>query len=401
MDERFSFSDELGSAARTLWTRRIWILRVSILVSAVAAFVSLLVPNVFEARATFLATTQEGGGLASAIAAAGASIPSGLLSLPSTPIDVFKEVLESRTVGLGVVDELGLVEQYGIEEADPARARVLALNTLRGQIRVAQKRSGLIAVQVQVPTGWLPLVRRGESARAARLSADIGNAMVRQLNRVLQERRVSSARNSRTYLESELAKNRVQMEIAADSLVAFQKRHATLSIEEQAKVTVQMLGTIQGQIVAKEIELHVLAQTRTPSSYEYQRVRTELEALRDRYLELVRGEPARSIEGGEESVGSTLEPITSLPDIAMELLRRTREAELQHTVYQLLITQYYQARLEEARDTPTVEILDEAVPPLGKVSPQRKIIVVLAFLGGAILASGWHLLRQGPEAATR
>lgn len=398
MDDRFSFSDEVASAFQTLWTRRMRILRVSGLVAAVAAFVSLLVPNVFEARATFLATQQDGGGLASALANAGANIPAGLLSLPSTPVDVFKEVLESRTVGLGVVDELDLVRQYGIDEEDPEKARILALFALKNQIKVAQKRSGLVAVQVEVPTGWVPIVRGDQSAKAARLAADIGNEAVRQLNRVLQERRASSARNSREYLEAELEKNRVQMELAADSLVAFQKRHATLSIEEQAKVTVQMLGTLQGQIVAKEIELDVVGQTRTPSSYEYQRVRTELEALKDRYAELLRGEPAQKIDAARlDETG--FEPITSLPDIAMELLRRTREAELQHTVYTLLTTQYYQARLEEARDTPTVEILDEAIVPLGKSSPQRKLIVVLSFLGGAVLASAWELLRHRPATA--
>lgn len=396
MDERFSFGSEFGSAVGVLWDRRRWILQTAVVAAVVAAVVSLVVPNVFEARATFLATQEEGGGLASALAAAGASIPTGLLSLPATPVEVFKEVLESRTVGLGVVDELGLVAHYRIDEEDPARARILALNQLRGQIRVAQKRSGLIAVEVKVPTGWFPLLRRGENARAASLAADIGNAMVRQLNRVLQERRSSSARNSRVYLEGELEKNRVQLAAAADSLVAFQKRHATLSIEEQAKVTVQMLGTIQGQIVAKEIELDVIDRTRTEGSFEHQRARTELAALRDRYRVLVGAAEAGTAEGS-----SALESVTDLPDIAMELLRRTREAELQHTVYVLLTTQFYQARLEEARNTPTVEILDEAVPPLGKVSPQRKLILVLAFLGGLIFAAAWQLLRTRPESGAR
>lgn len=398
MDERFSFGSEIGSAVGVLWARRRWILRTAVVAAAVAALVSLVVPNVYEARATFLATQEEGGGLASALAAAGANIPSGLLSLPATPVEVFKEVLESRTVGLGVVDELGLVQHYRIDEEDPARARILALNQLRGQIRVAQKRSGLIAVEVKVPTGWFPLLRRGESARAASLAAEIGNAMVRQLNRVLQERRSSSAKNSRLYLEGELEKNRVQLTAAADSLVAFQKRHATLSIEEQAKVTVQMLGTLQGQIIAKEIELDVIDRTRTEGSFEHQRVRTELAALRDRYDALV----GASDPGVTPAPGTAgLESVTSLPDIAMELLRRTREAELQHTVYALLTTQFYQARLEEARNTPTVEILDEAVPPLGKVSPQRKLILVLAFLGGLILASAWQLLQTRPEPIRR
>ncbi|MEZ4651699.1 MAG: GNVR domain-containing protein [Candidatus Eisenbacteria bacterium] len=398
MDDRFSFSDEISSAVQGLWKRRNWIFRVSMAVAAFAAFVSLLVPNVFEARATFLATQQEGGGWHRRWPPPERTSRPDSSASPSTPVDVFKEVLESRTVGLGIVDELGLVERYGIDEEDPEKARILALLALKGQIEVAQKRSGLVAVQVQVPTGWLPVLRRGQSAKAARLAADIGNEAVRQLNRVLQERRASSARNSRAYLETELEKNRVQMEVAADSLVAFQKRHATLSIEEQAKVTVQMLGTLQGQIVAKEIELDVVGETRTPSSYEYQRVRTELEALKDRYAELLRGEPAQTI-GAAQQAEAGFEPITSLPDIAMELLRRTREAELQHTVYKLLTTQYYQARLEEARDTPTVEILDEAIVPLGKKSPQRKMIVVLAFLGGAVLASAWELLRHRPPAA--
>ncbi len=394
MQESFSLAGELGRALSILWDGRRRIFAFAVIGAVCAALVSLVVPNVYRSRASFLSTQQEGNSLASSLAAAaGAAIPGGLLSTPATSVDLFREVLESRTVRSAVVEDLNLIERYGIEESDPELAKREAMSALQGQVRVAQKKSGLLAVEVDVASPWMPFLDAEARESARLLSSEIANAMVRQLNQILQERRASSARNSRLYLEAQLERNKQQLEAASDSLVAFQKRHATLSIDGQAQVTVQMLGTLQGEIVAKEIELDVIGRSRTQGSFEYQRVQTELEALERRYNELLRGE---GVVSGNEGF-SSLAGGSSLPDVAMELLRRTREVELQHTVNGLLTTQYYQARLEEARDTPSVEVLDEAIPPLGKESPKRKIIVILAFTAGIVLSAAVELLRRKSE----
>lgn len=390
MDQGISFTDELVGAVRTLWLGRKTVAVVALSAVAVSVVVSLIVPHGYRARTTFLATQEQGNNLASQLAAAGAAIPGGLLSLPPTPVDVFREVLESRAVRQGVIDKLHLLDRFGIENQNPAVAREHALSRLQGMLRIATKRSGLLAVEVTAQTPWFPFFHPGADSSARGLSAEIGNEMVRQLNQVLQERRSSSARNSRIYLEDQLKKSEHDLEVASDSLVAYQKRHATISIDDQTRVAVETLGSLRGQIIAKEVERDVIRKNQTPDSYELQRVETELSALNRQYEELVRGSGGA---GSEDALEMTM-PMADLPDVAMELLRRTRDVELQHTVYELLTTQYYQAKLDEARDLPTVQVLDEAVPPIGKASPRRRVIVILAFLGGCFVGTALVLIRD-------
>ncbi|MEZ4654843.1 MAG: GNVR domain-containing protein [Candidatus Eisenbacteria bacterium] len=159
-------------------------------------------------------------------------------------------------------------------------------------------------------------------------------------------------------------------------------------------MSVETLGEIKGQIVAKEVQRDVLRRTRARDAYELQRVDTELEALQEQYEALVRGTPGA--DAGVATRDLTV-PLDELPDLAAELLRRQKEVQLQHTVYELLTQQYYHALLEEARDTPTVSLLDEAIPPLGKSSPKRKMIVLVAGMAGVVLGSVWVLVTDRPR----
>jgi len=54
-----------------------------------------------------------------------------------------------------------------------------------------------------------------------------------------------------------------------------------------------------------------------------------------------------------------------------------RDVKVQETVWGLLNQQYYQAKIQEARDTPTIQVLDEAVPPEMKSKPKRKLLVLV------------------------
>ena len=414
MDPQTSLRDDLLGAGRLLWRRR---MRVALVVAAAvvaAIVVSLVVPHVYEARATFLATQDDQSSLATQLAAAGALIPAGLLATPGTPVDVFREILESRAVRFGVVESLGLIERYGLEGERPEVARATAIDIVGSQMRIAQKRSGWMAVETRASTPWFAFLHEAADDSARVFAARIANETVRQLNVVLRERRTSSARSSRIYLEEQLVKNKRDLGVASDSLVAFQKRHATISIEDQARVSLEMLGEIKGQIVAKEVERDVLRAHRSGDSFELQRVETEIAALQERYGTLVRGTPIDdSRAAGTASGGSRTEaslqapaplsdfsvPLDALPDLAAELFRRQKEVQLQHTVYELLTQQYYHALLEEARDTPTIRPLDEAVPPLGKSSPKRRLIVVVAALAGGVLGCVWVLVTDRPRLA--
>jgi hypothetical protein len=59
-----------------------------------------------------------------------------------------------------------------------------------------------------------------------------------------------------------------------------------------------------------------------------------------------------------------------------------RRVKIQETVYELLTQQYELAKVEEAKETPSVKVLDPARIPERKSFPPRLVII----LGGAFLA---------------
>jgi uncharacterized protein involved in exopolysaccharide biosynthesis len=67
-------------------------------------------------------------------------------------------------------------------------------------------------------------------------------------------------------------------------------------------------------------------------------------------------------------------------DLGNELSDLLRYVKIQNEVYLLLQQQYYKEKIQENRDIPTVEILDEAIPPLRKSSPK----VVFSTIAGSI-----------------
>jgi uncharacterized protein involved in exopolysaccharide biosynthesis len=72
-------------------------------------------------------------------------------------------------------------------------------------------------------------------------------------------------------------------------------------------------------------------------------------------------------------------PFTKVPELGMELARLTRDLKVQETVFTLLTQQHEQARIAEARDTPTVKVLDMAV--LAERKSRPKTVVNMAIAG--------------------
>jgi uncharacterized protein involved in exopolysaccharide biosynthesis len=65
----------------------------------------------------------------------------------------------------------------------------------------------------------------------------------------------------------------------------------------------------------------------------------------------------------------------------------TREMQVQEMLYELLIREYELAKIEEAKSMPTIQVLDEAVPPTRKFEPHRRQMVTMAGAGSFTLAA--------------
>lgn len=70
----------------------------------------------------------------------------------------------------------------------------------------------------------------------------------------------------------------------------------------------------------------------------------------------------------------------------MQYLDLYREIEIQSKLMEVIYPLYEQAKLEEARETPTVLVLDHAVPPEKKARPIRSLVVLSALFLGFVLS---------------
>jgi len=78
-----------------------------------------------------------------------------------------------------------------------------------------------------------------------------------------------------------------------------------------------------------------------------------------------------------------------VPELGKELATLLREVKIQNEVYMLLQQQYYKEKIQENRDLPTVDVLDEAIPPLRKSSPKT---VFSTITGGIFVFLAMSLL---------
>src|SRR5437867_519288 len=77
--------------------------------------------------------------------------------------------------------------------------------------------------------------------------------------------------------------------------------------------------------------------------------------------------------------GDRLHPaMVTVPGLALEYGRLMREVKVQETLYSLLTSQNEQAKIAEARDTPTVQVLDPAIPAEKKSKPSIRLNMLIA-----------------------
>ena len=81
------------------------------------------------------------------------------------------------------------------------------------------------------------------------------------------------------------------------------------------------------------------------------------------------------------------------PDLQLERARLIRDVEINQEVYLTLLTQYELAKIEELKETPVINVLDNAEAPIRKDSPKRKLLVILGLISGLFFGSIITLLK--------
>jgi capsule polysaccharide export protein KpsE/RkpR len=376
---------------RLLWDQRRIIARVTLVSLGMATAIAFLLPKQYRSTVQLMPPeppSSSANMLAALSAKAGNGIGAmagGLLGGNSTGA-LFVGVLRSRTLEDRLVERFDLRKVYGERLEEDACAK-LAGNSGASEDR----KTGIISITV--------LDRN--PGRAAALAA----AHVEELNRLIAELSTSAAHRERVFLEERLKAVKQELDAVSNEFSQFASKNAAINIPEQGKAMVEAAALLQGQLIAAESELKGLSEIYTANNVRVRSVQARVSELR-RQLEKLDGDsPAAKI--GSSSAGSSTESldpvrgdyptIRELPLLGVtyaDLLRRTK---IQEAVYETLTQQYELAKVQEAKETPSVKVLDPASIPEKKSYPPRLAIL---FLGGCFgLAGGaiWVLARAGWE----
>jgi capsule polysaccharide export protein KpsE/RkpR len=363
---------------RVVWADRTFLFRISAFGLILGLVIAFLIPARYTSTAQLMAPDNQAG---SSLAIAEASLPGraagigqiagNLLGVRSTS-DVFVGILNSRKVQDKIIDQFDLKRVYGTRRMDDTRQALAS----RASISVDRK-NGMIAISV--------------TDRNPQRAAAIANTYVDELNRLVVELSTSSAHRERVFLEGFLVQVKQDLENAERDLSQFSSKNNTIDINEQGKALVGAAATLQGQLMFAQSELQALRQIYTDSNVRVRTAQARIDELQAQLRRLAGKDQASTI--GPNTDATELYPsLRKLPLLGATYADLYRRAKVQEAVYEVLTREYDLAKVQEARDIPTVKVLDPANIPDNKSFPPRLLIasssMLLMFTVGIVLVLG-------------
>jgi len=311
-------------------------------VCLIVALLSFLLPSWYRATTTVLPPGGEAAlGLGAATSLLGAAPGFATsLSLPfmATPSDIVAAILKSRAVGEAVIKKEDLMEAYDMESMENV------LRELFARVKVTVTPEGLISLSYEDK----------DRVRAA----DVANRFIEQSDRIGRETSASQAKSARKFIEERLTQTQEELTRSEEDLRRFQEENKTILLDDQMRASIEKAAELKARMVSAEIELNVLGKTMSPTHPRIRSLRSEVGETKKQLEILERGKDQEDPEGK-----TVLDiPFSQVPSLSLRLARLIREVRIQEAVFELLTQQYEQYKIQETKDTPTLQVLDRAVP---------------------------------------
>jgi tyrosine-protein kinase Etk/Wzc len=354
--------------------RRNVILYLFLISVASAAIISFLMLPIYQAKATLMPVESSQGRFSAALGTL-QNIPfvGGAVggALGKTATDKLMSILNSRTVGENVIKSLSLIKVLFEQEWDEKnnRWKINKPPTLQDTVNLLQKsmvkmsddRKGLISISVEY--------------KDPKLASDIANEYTKALQTFLNTSAISLAKRNRIFLEKQIELTRNDLKGTEETLKDFQTKKKIAVLDAQAEAAIKALAELKAQVIAREVQLGALREYTTREHPGVKRIEDELREFRRQLKRLEEG--FKNPNQGESSIGAFL-TLADAPTVGLEYGRLKRDALIQQKVFELLTQQYELAKIEEAKDDITFQIIDPAVPPEKRIKPKRTLNVVLA-----------------------
>ena len=196
--------------------------------------------------------------------------------------------------------------------------------------------------------------------------------------------------------------------MAQKDLRKFQQQKKAISISKQAEATLEVLSEMESQLVGLEVEKAAKERFYRGPHIEIEQMKAKMDALQKNIDRLTYSvEPKVDVERERGKIEFYI-PLAQIPELSFEESRILLTVKAKTGVVTMLTTQLEQAKLDEARDMPTINLLDMAKPPERPIKPNLKMNVLLAavvsLFMGIFLIFFWEFLQkmeQDPETSPK
>ncbi|HAL39427.1 MAG TPA: lipopolysaccharide biosynthesis protein [Polaromonas sp.] len=323
--------------------------------------ITFAIPPTFTATTKFMPPQQQQSGAAAMLAGLGAlGGLAGAASGLKNPADQYVAFLKSRSVQDALIDRFKLTDRYETKFREDAR------KALDANVQVASGKDGLITIDA--------------SDKDPAFAAQLANANVEELGKLLNRLAVTEAQQRRVFFEKQLTNAKDNLIKAEQALKASGVSADTLKANPQSAV--EGLAKLQAAITAQQVKLASMRGYLAESAPDFRQAQTELAALRSQLTQAEKQEPAQT--GGDG-----------------DYVAKFRNFKYQETLFDLFAKQYEIARVDESREGAIIQVVDVAQPPERKSKPKKALIAMMTTLAVGFALLLFVFIRQALRGAAQ
>ncbi len=327
----------------------------TLIICTIVAIYSLLVEKKYQSSAKILPPRQDSyGSLIGGIANLTSTFLGGAqggFSLPplTSPSEVYKELLESRSLAENLIYEFDLLNVYEsefIEEGLEIFWANLDIDvTFAGFVNITYTDTDTIRVK------------------------ELMDSLILTLDSLNTHATINYHRLNRLYFEQQLEIIKNNLRQSESNLKNFQEEYGVLDITEQIKQLLQILTDLEAKKMELVFEKGILDHTLNKNSAQVRLLEIQIKNI-DREIKKIQ-------EGTNENIALGVKEI---PELTIKYADLFREQQINETINIFIQQQYEQARFFEEKDIPTIMVLDKPQYPQVRVYPKRRNMVIIAFL---------------------
>jgi len=377
--------------AGLLWRHRHVLIRVTGIALILSLGIAFIIPKQYKAHTSIMPPEQQGAS-AMMLAALTGHLGSlgalgdlaGGLAIGHSSSELFIDLLRSGTVSDHLIDRFNLQHVYH------KRYRVDAGKHLARLTKISEnKKTGVVTIEVEDSNR--------ERAR------DMAQAYLDELNLLVTRTNTSAAHRERVFIEQRLHEVKVNLEEAELQLSRFSSDSSAIDIKEQTRAMVDAGARVQAELMVEQSGLQSLRQIYGDGNVRVRESEARIASLQAQ-LKTMTGSSAPTEAGVSEDPAAAADPklmnaalyppLRQLPRLAVPFADLYRNVQVQEAVFQLLTQQYETARIEEAKDVPSVNVIDPPGLPERKSFPPRLLLTLLLTLLSSASASALILMRH-------